>query len=119
MKNLVLMCCGCFRLMDVNGKPAGRKCTEGGVIPYEKIAEFFADAHLPELWTFGDKAEADKIALSHGWECVDASGLANHRCPDCQSPRVAEERQGAYVDVAMILAAMEKRRMNSLKELKK
>lgn len=90
LKPWMVLCCGCYRLMDRDGKPWAPRPLDAdpksGVVPIGHIADF------------ATHAEADQFAKGHGWQIADEAG-PNHRCPDCLKESEAKRGRGrgAYV----------------------
>ncbi len=102
-KTLGVMCCGCYRMMMVDGKALTgmRKGPRG-------VPEPISEVSTSDIAWFASKAEADEAAKKFGWSTEDREG-ANHRCPDCQkelgkpSARMVAQR-GAYIDRSVFSA---------------
>jgi hypothetical protein len=90
--NYAVMCCGCGRMMNKDGKPGVVLLdVQTGIMNYIGRDEDVAEFEMPE--------EADSAATANGWSVHDTKG-PNHRCPSCAEKEKGEprlERRGAYI----------------------
>lgn len=93
--NCYVMCCGCQRLMDQDGK-ASIPLALGGFVDMDPAA--LISNPLASAKVFPDHEAADSESKRLGWVVVDG----NHRCAECwereQKTQKASREVGAYID---------------------
>jgi hypothetical protein len=96
---VAVLCCGCQRFMDVDGKPYAPLTTKGGVVLINGMFINLPSGDTSMIAIFPDHQSADIAAKEAGWQISDSEG-PNHRCPKCaleHDPPVVNYR-GAYVE---------------------
>ena len=101
MPSCCVMCCGCQRLMDQQGK-ATIPFALGGLVDVNIRANVLIVDPLALAKVYPDHETADTESRKLGWVVVNG----NHRCPECWKQEQAKDyyessqaQHGAYIDL--------------------
>ena len=102
MPSCCVMCCGCQRLMDNEGKASIPFAPRGIIdVNFGPDPETFVPNPYISARVFSNHEDADTEARKVGWSALDG----NHRCPECALRELEarseqrESRVGAYIDL--------------------